>query len=442
MKIAFFVAEDINLGAGYIIAYLKQQGHEVKLFFDPRQYARGYARNNFLAKSLSIENYNIKQIKKFNPDICCFSCITATYQWALHMAKKVKEQTGCKIIFGGIHPCLVPEEVKKNDFIDEVIVGCGIEYFGGKFDPDNLWPDREIFLKELPPEHRKNQLFMTSFGCPFNCSFCGNEQLRKIGLYKSLKRSVEGCIKELRHLKERGMKYVLFVDDIFTCDRNWLNDFINLYILDIHLPFACFIHPKFIDADIVALLKKGGCHTAWMGIQTGLEPLRKNILNRSETNLEIINAAKLIKQTGIKLMIDHIFGIPFENLISQDISYSLYNEIKPNIINCYQLLYFPKAKIIEHAINSGYLFPKDIEEINQGKGIVYQTNNKGNFFYDTYAKGMITIPLGNILYELLPMIIIKLIVHIKAGRIFMPIAIIQNEIFFTWKAILKKARFI
>jgi anaerobic magnesium-protoporphyrin IX monomethyl ester cyclase len=440
MRVAFCCAEDINIGAAYIIAYLKQQGHDVRLFFDPKQGDRGYGRNKIMASLLSVENYNVAQIKKFKPDICCFSCVTATYQWALRMAYKVKFTVGCKIVFGGVHACLVPEEVRSHKFIDEVVTGCGVEYFGGKFDPDNLWPDREIFLKELPPEHRKEQLFMTSIGCPFNCTFCGNEQLRAVGRHRMIRRTPEGCIKELKHLKERGMKHVLFVDDIFTCDTVFLSDFLSLYIRDISLPYSCFIHPKFVTKEAAESLGASGCTVAWMGIQTGNEQLRKDILARHETNEEIIDAAKLIKGAGIKLMVDHIFGIPFENMLTQDLSYGLYREIKADVINCYQLLYFPKSKIIEHAVKFGYLSPAGAQQINEGKGIVYQTNNHGQKFYDIYAKGMVAIPLGSVLYELLPMSILKLIIHIRAGRIFMPIAIIQNEIYFTWQAILKKLR--
>ena len=120
----------------------------------------------------------------------------------------------------------------------------------------------------------------------------------------------------------------------------------------------------------------------------------------------------------------------------------LYNEIKPDVINCYQLLYFPKAKIIEHAVKFGYLSTSDVAKINKGEGIVYQTNNQGQYFYDTYAKGLVALPLGNVLWELLPMNLIKLIIHIRAGRGFMPIAMIQNELYFSWKALLKKARLI
>ncbi|MFZ2602714.1 MAG: B12-binding domain-containing radical SAM protein [Candidatus Omnitrophota bacterium] len=438
MKIVFFIAEDFSPGAGYLISFLKSQGHEVKLVFDPRQFNRGYSRNKLFADIFSVENYNLRKIKMFQPDMVCFSVVTAHYQWALRMAKRVKKEIGCKIIFGGVHPTLVPEEVRKHNFIDEVVVGCGIEYFGGKFEPDNLWPEREMFLKELPAEHRKAQLFMTSFGCPYSCHFCGNEQLRKVNKHRMIHRTIEGCIKELKYLKEGGMKYVLFVDDIFTCDRIWLTDFLFQYKLHIDLPFCCFIHPKFIDAVIAAALSTAGCHTAWMGIQTGHEQLRRDILGRNETNKEIIDAAQAIKKAGIKLMVDHIFGIPFESELTQDISYALYKEIKPDIVNCYQLLYFPKAKIIEHAIKFGYLLPGEETKINRGEGVVYQTNNKGQFYYDMYAKGMVAIPLNSILWELLPMIIIKLVAHIRAGRMFMVKAIIENELYFTGKAILKK----
>ena len=174
MKIAFCCAEDVSLGAAYIIRHLRKRGDDIKLFFDPLQFNRGYSRNKLLGTLFDVRKVLVRNIYKFNPDVVGISCVTATYQWGLSLAEQVKKKLPkTKIVFGGIHATLVPEEVKKHRFIDEVVTGCGVEYFGGKFNPDVLWPDREIFLKELPPVHRKYQLFMTSFGCPFNCSFCG-----------------------------------------------------------------------------------------------------------------------------------------------------------------------------------------------------------------------------------------------------------------------------
>lgn len=439
MKVAFCCAEDINLGAGYVISYLKQQGHDVRLFFDPKQFERGYCRVRFLKWMFSIRGYIVRNIVNFNPDITCFSCVTANYKWALSLAEEIKEKLPkTKIIFGGVHPTLVPDEVRKHKFIDEVVENDGIEYFGGTFDPDKIFPDREIFLKELPPEHRRIQLFMTGVGCPFNCSYCGNEQLRKLGKYKFKRRSVEGCIKELRLLKEHGAKYILFVDDIFTINVGWLGDFLKKYKKEIDLPFSCFVHPKFVSTHVVSLLKSAGCQSAWLGIQTGHENLRRDILNRPETNKEIIAACKMIKDANIKLIVDHIFGIPFESELSQDISQALYEKIKPDIINCYQLLYFPKSGIIKHALKCGYLKPTDVEKIERGEGIVYQTNNKGQYWYDTYLKAFIVIPLGGIGFEFLPVWLIKIINLCRAGRAFTIRAIVQNELFFAYRAILKK----
>jgi len=318
MKIAFFVFQDFNLGAAYVIAYLKQIGHEVRLFLN-------------------------RPLGDYNPDLICISCVTANVGWALNTAKRCwKVRPRADIVFGGVHPTLCPE-----DFGDyNICQGDGLKYFGGKFEPDKLWPDREIFFEQLPLVHRRYQIFMTGFGCPFRCSFCNTHQLNK----KLIRRDVWGCLNELHHLKRGGMRYVLFDDDIFTINKSWLQDFLNNYIRLIRLPFTCFGHPKFIDKEIVQWLNDANCQCIWLGVQTGSESVRRMVLNRHETNKEIKEACKLIKANGMKLMIDHIFGIPGDNDIVQ--SYEFYRSLKPDVVNCYELLYLPKAEINEYGYSS------------------------------------------------------------------------------------------
>lgn len=365
MRIAFVVAQDFNLGVGYILTYLKQRGDEVLLFFDPCQGNRAYAQNNRLSRWLSVEDYNVEQIKNFNPDIIGISCITATFPWALHMADKLKEVS--KIVFGGVHPTLCPEDVPKEY---DICVGDGIKYFGGEFDPDKMWCEREMFFEHLPPIHRKVQMFITSFGCPFRCSFCNNHQLHR----KIIKRNPENCVAEIKHLKDRGLKKVLFEDDIFTIDKKWLKSFLSLY-KELNLSFTCFGHPKYLNKEIIELLKDSGCQMIWLGIQSASEKLRRDILNRFETNDEIINTCKLIKKYGIKIMIDHIFGIPTETEEDIIFSYDFYKRLKPDVVNCYELLYFPKAKINEYGRSKAK----------------YQ--NQGGEHYKKYVKAFTSLPL-------------------------------------------------
>jgi coproporphyrinogen III oxidase-like Fe-S oxidoreductase len=44
-------------------------------------------------------------------------------------------------------------------------------------------------------------------------------------------------------------------------------------------------------------------------------------------------------------MIDHIFGLPTDNYDKLLTSYNFYKELRPDVVNCYELLYFPKADI-------------------------------------------------------------------------------------------------
>src|SRR3990167_4540284 len=279
---------------------------------------------------------------------------------------------------------------------------------------------------------------MTSYGCPYNCNFCGNQQLREVGQYVKLKRTVDGCIKELKYMKDTwGLKNVLFVDDILTLDKKWLMEFLPKYREHVNCSFACFGHVNCLDEEMVTEMAKSGCQTIWLGIQTGC-PQHRKLLDRPETNEQIIKVSEWIKKNKIKLMVDHISGLPYENDITHEISYSLYERIDADVINVYECLYFPKAGINELALKCGYLKSEDIPIINEGKHVVYQQGNKGHHFYDKYAKAIIALPLKSAFAEFLPMVIVKSLVFIKAGRFYICNAMIENEVFFTWNAILKK----
>lgn len=320
--------------------------------------------------SSAFSSFRVEDVEKFKPDLVCISCVTANFGWALQTAKTMKTHIKvADIVIGGVHPTLCPESVESEGF--KVCVGDGIKYFGGKFDPDTLWADREIFFEQLPPVHRAYQIFMTGFGCPFRCSYCNNHQLHR----KLVRRSPEGCIRELEHLKRKGLRYVLFDDDIFTIDKRWLKGFLGDYHTHINLPFTCFGHALYVDDDVAQSLKRSGCQCVWLGVQTGDETLRKNILNRPETNLQIKTACDIIRKNKMKLMIDHIFGIPGDTYQTLLNSYQFYKTLKPDVVNCYELLYFPKAEINKYG-HSQALYQK-----------------QGGLDFKRYARSFTSIPL-------------------------------------------------
>jgi len=498
MKISFVVLEDENLGVETLSSYLKKNGHLVDLIFDPKQFNKAYMRKEILAKFFDWQALNLEELKRQKPDLIAFSCVTATYPSALEFAKKVKSTLNIPIIFGGVHPTLVPEVVMENDFIDMVCVGEGeeallelansLERGEKRIDIKNIWfrqkgkiiknnirmleqnidkydMDRELFFNKLPSNYREWAYFICSRGCPFNCTYCGNEQKRKIyagaGNYVRQK-SVGQTIKELQHLKRLGTKHVLFVDDVLTMNKKWFIEFMRRYKKEINLPFTCFVHAKLFNEELAKILKDCGCHLVWYGIQTGSEEVRKKILNRYESNEEIKTAARICHKYKLKFMVDHIFDIPYDNNIKE--SLKLYNAIKPDMINCYNLLYFPSSKILEHAIKANILAKNDIEKINRGQGIVYQTGGLSAQSQDVrnnYAKYVLLITLIPILpkkfvdkvikddrwmrfFQKMPIFIIpilKVFLNFRVNHGFLLWTVIKTELYWTRKFILKKIEY-
>lgn len=484
------------MGIACLSAYLKSKKHQVFLAFDPRQFDKSYAQNKLLSSFFSRENEILRKIEEISPDLIGFSVYTANYQWALSLAKKVKKVSKAPVIFGGIHPTLSPETVISQEAVDIICIGEGEEAISdllesikvGRADYKikNLWfkkgrkiyknkirplldlnklplPDRELFFEQLPPSYFRSPAIMTSKGCPFSCTFCSNNSLKKIYAGKGIyvrKRTVSSVIEELKELKEkRGMKYVIFMDDLFTVDYRWLEKFLPLYQKEVSLPFSCFSHFNFLDFKIARLLKKAGCNLLLFGLQSGSPLLRQKVLKRPETNQEVLKVAKICHQVGLKFSIDHIFNLPYDTKETILESLNLYNQARPDIINCYGLMYFPGTEIVDIAVQAKVLKPDSRQKIKEGKEAVYASLVGKAIINDYRRYALLTtaipmLPRRVVQYLLdkesrldlisrlslvfIPMIKLVLYRRAKLGFIFS--SIFENELFYTKKFILNKLK--
>ena len=82
---------------------------------------------DFLFHKKEWREYLFHKIKKFNPDIIGFSIMSFNYSQALKMAGFIKKNFNMKIIFGGVHAILMPEQTLKNKEVD-MVCACEGEY--------------------------------------------------------------------------------------------------------------------------------------------------------------------------------------------------------------------------------------------------------------------------------------------------------------------------
>ncbi len=354
-----------SLGIEYLSATLKSRGHKTELIL--------------LEKGKSFENELKQIIKNYDPDFICFSVVTDNYLWACQIAKLIKQIKEIPIVFGGIQVTSCPEEVISNRFIDYIVLGEGEEAIielvenPNKLNIKNVWlrkknkiirnplrplvqdldllpfPDKELFYKIIP-NIRDHYTCIKSRGCPFGCSYCFNNYLKK--LYKGQKwlrkRSVEDVIRELEIMKKRwGCKGITFLDDCFTSDKEWLKNFIKEYKKRIDIPFWVISISSFIDKEVASLLKRGGCVAIQMGVQTPIEKMRKEICKRYDTNKDIENAVREVKKQKIAISIDHIIGLPSEKIEDYHRGLEFYINLKPNLFSLFKLAYYPNTEIIE-----------------------------------------------------------------------------------------------
>jgi len=417
MKVTFVHVGREHLGIEYLSSVLKDNGFDVGLAYDPGLFSRedNVFYSSFFAGLFSRRSELIGKIVKDKPDVIAFSAYTTNYRLILGLAKEIKEKSDIPVVFGGAHPTLVPDEVIGHDFVDFLIRGEAEYSFldllislrdrsslGGI---GNLWykrngqvikndlrppvkdldslpfPDKDLFRSEI--RYRDDYMIMASRGCPCNCSYCSESYLNKIYCGKYFRRrNIDSVIGELKAMKDRyGFKRVMFFDGIFFTDGEWVESLLYEYKKEIGVPFRCTGHVSFVNDKIIKLMKDAGCYCIDFGVQTFNENIRRDILNRHETDDQIEKAFDVCDKVRLRYDVDLIFGLPS---VSDDDyllpvkfmdSHRYFNRLK-----CYYLSYFPKLQITERARRSGLLDDTDIEEIERG--------NIGDWFHLDSIKDM------------------------------------------------------
>ncbi|MBU1672456.1 MAG: radical SAM protein [Actinobacteria bacterium] len=402
MKVAFLQSENENLAVEYLSAVVMEAGHQAVLGYDHRYFDRTAVGIPALARLLDAREMLAASIAAGEPDLVCFSVMTSDYQWALDMAARLKRLAAVPVLFGGVHAVSVPEVVIAEEQVDMVCDGEGerallllLEQLGAfpEVDVPGVWvksegdvrrrppadlvsdldslplPDKEIFYRQLP-WLRHGYLMISGRGCPYACTFCGNDVLRRAykgrGRYVR-RRSVEGVIDEIvrAYSMYRPSRFNI-LDDCFTADKEWLAEFCERYRARISVPFICLSHPQLVDDDVGRMLSEAGCFQLLLGIQSASEATRREVLNRPETNERIVEAAAVCHRHGIRFSIDHIFGIPGEGAHEYREALEFYSGLRPSIVNTYWLIYFPRTKIVETALREGLVSPEDLPLMERG----------------------------------------------------------------------------
>jgi len=372
-----------NFGLGIIAAYLKRNGHDVQgLHINPE--------TKDGIELVDIEN----QITEFNPGLIAFSSVSNQFEFVKQIANHLKDKgLNSKILVGGIHATISPENILKEDSIDMVCLGEGEETIIELADKlhknediskiRNIWlkKNNEIIKNELRPlikdlgilpfadrtmfefgeilEKKRGWVnILAGRGCPYQCNYCVNHFLTKLNKGKCTLRlrPVEHVLAEIAEIeKNHEIKMLNFNDDTFTINKEWILKFCEEYPKRFRYFFACNARATNFDEELALALKKAGCAEIKIGLESGSKRIREEVLNRYMTNEQIERAFNAAKKAGIRTWSFNMVGMPTETKEELLETIKLNAKIRPYILRCSILFPYKGTNLYEKCVKNGIL---------------------------------------------------------------------------------------
>ena len=397
-----------SLGARQISSVLRAHGHEVALIF-----FKEFRWGEFSAVKPQEEELLLSLLRDLKPQLVGIN-LTSSFvaDLAYGLSEKIRACLGVPTILGGAHASSAPEECLEHaDFVclgegEEAVVELAEALAAGRPTDAiaNLWTkvngevrrndvrpltqdlDRyppvaygepgsyfieEGYVQELDPVTLLAMYHTTAsrMSCPFNCTFCGSVYLRR-ELYAGKGpvrryRSVGAILEEVKRARERNgrLQLVQFWDEVFAAGAptGWVDEFCARWPQEVGLPFGIWSHGAMVTEELISKLKAAGLVNVVIGIESGSEQVRKEVLGRRESNARILQSAEILRRYEVEAGYDFILDIPWLTEENCEGTYDLLLQLpRPFNVGLHSLSFLPRTGIAARALAEGLIRPEQI----------------------------------------------------------------------------------
>ena len=390
-----------NNGVRSISSVLKKNGFNTHLIFFKR-----WVNNDISYPTDREKEALLRLLKELNIGIVGFSFTSPFLKIARGLTQKIKMNSAAKVVWGGIHATVCPDEslkycdfvcrgegeeamlelaqaLEKGDFrggIGNICCGAGSVSVARELRPlirdlDSLpaldyGNGNKHFiegkLEHIDPLSYAPELRISaSRGCPFDCSYCYNSIMR--GLYGAQHyhriRSPEGIISEISHAlaKFPGIRKIKFEDDTFIFPDEWVDRFSKLYKQEVGLPFEVMCKAECMNDRLLKPLYGAGLRKIQVGIQTG-SSREANAYNRQLSLEKILTLAARLRELKLGVVYDVILDNPLATAEDKEAIVSFLLRLpRPFDLFLYSLTIFPGTKLYDELLGRGLIRPRDAE---------------------------------------------------------------------------------
>lgn len=366
------------LGLLYIQAAIEKSHHE-SYFLDGN--LEGWSHQETARRALS-----------FDPGVIGIQAMTFTLPDVYLLAREIKKlNSDVKIVVGGSHATIYPRETATLEGIDFAFTGEGEARFPAfldTFHDDLAWTtipgmagtiNDDIFysgdfqlsddLDKFPYPARRSAPYnryssvlavrnpittmMTSRGCPFNCIFCNRMGRR----YRD--HSPQYVLGEIEDILKLGIGEIFIHDDMFTLDRQRVRAICEGIIERRYdVVWEARTRVDCVDEEIIALMRKAGCHRLSFGVESGSERVLKSMKKGIKLD-QVERAFAWCSKEGIVTLADFMFGNLDEEIEDIKKSLTLAKCINPDFVQYSICSPYPDTPLYKLGLERG-IIPRDI----------------------------------------------------------------------------------
>jgi radical SAM superfamily enzyme YgiQ (UPF0313 family) len=272
---------------------------------------------------VTIQDEQIEPITYEKVDLVGITVNTHIAKRAYEIAKRYR-QFGVKVVLGGIHPTILPDEAIQ--YSDAVVIG-EVETLWKNIVQDAKKGKLKKFYKatKLPslsssPAPRrdlfKNNKYVfpnavyVSRGCPYQCGFCCSSKI--YGKYR--KKPVKDVIEEIQSLDLKGItkSMIIFLDDALFVDKKYaLALFSQLKKLKIKWG-AQSTTIALTDKELMKAAAESGCYGLTIGIESFNTKNIESVQKKQNLNLNLKQSIAQTKALGIGIGGLLTFGLDYD----------------------------------------------------------------------------------------------------------------------------------
>jgi uncharacterized radical SAM superfamily protein len=219
---------------------------------------------------------------------------------------------------------------------------------------------------------------MISRGCINSCSYCSACFFNHYRL-----RSVSNVLEELLWAtREIGIKELKFIDDGINYNRKWLSVLLEEMIRKkIDLTWNANVRADCMDYELAVLMKKAGCHTLNIGVESGDQKILNNV--RKNTTIELIKSkTKDVKNAGLEWQAYFMLGLPGETKESMKKTLDFALELNPDLVTFNIATPHPGTSFYDYLESNKFLKRVDWDFYDTNSEPVYDYPNlKANEIY-------------------------------------------------------------